>query len=168
VQAEIVLEESDTVCELQLIRKAAAFSEALPCDRIVFSRGYGDLWDKEEKLDSDILEFANVAEALINAEVQARVEELAAEESKRKAITLPGDGVPNERPAYYTNHHYDTADVMSSVFCNISNDTEFDQDKAMWVAFAMKHLLRAGLKGSAEVDLVKAYSYLRKALTDEF
>lgn len=76
-----------------------------------------------------------------------------------------------ENPAGIKPSHYDigidVAQVQELVAQNVLNAT-LDSKKALWVASALKHLLRIGLKDEVDLELKKAEDYLHRARTGHF
>lgn len=165
VWADIVLQDEDGVQELLIIRKAIEGNEALHRDRVVFSRAYDDLWKIDEKLASDVTEFTRIADHLVEHEVKAMYKEVEHIAAEKRGEIVAFEEPFIERPDHYSRTGYKPEDVIEEVYGNIHSEGAY---VAMWVAFAMKHLLRAGLKGDAKEDITKAYTYLRKALYDRF
>lgn len=86
-------------------------------------------------------------------------------------------------PNHYHSQPFNSSLVQETIFKNVlmSSETEVTKDlesleselnqsavKAMWVSFAVKHLLRAGLKDDVDLELKKAENYLHKARTGEW
>jgi hypothetical protein len=76
------------------------------------------------------------------------------------------------KPNHYHSQPFKSDVVQETIFKQICNvDTGWgviDPVKAMWVSFAVKHLLRAGLKDDVDIELLKAENYLHKARTGEW
>ena len=76
------------------------------------------------------------------------------------------------RPSHYHSQPFVSSLVQETIFKQIQmGDNKSVEDsgvKAMWVSFAVKHLLRAGLKDDVDVELKKAEDYLHKARTGDW
>ena len=84
------------------------------------------------------------------------------------------------RPSHYHDQPYDVAAIQEAVLKNIGSwvkpgdvgyvDAMMNSNaiKAMWVSFAVKHILRAGLKDDVDCELKKAENYLHRARTGEW
>ncbi len=74
------------------------------------------------------------------------------------------------RPNRYHEEGLIVCDIQERVYFNIINGKLFSAAKhlykvALWVTYALKHLLRLGNKDDIYVELFKAENYLRKART---
>lgn len=87
------------------------------------------------------------------------------------------------KPNHYHSQPFNSSLVQETIFTNILGSYVGDIPdgaeqiklaynkeaiKAMWVSFAAKHLLRAGLKDDVDIELKKAENYLHKARTGEW
>jgi len=70
------------------------------------------------------------------------------------------------RPKHYSSG-MDVAKIQEQVHENLLKDSD-NKKRAMWVSFAVKHLLRAGLKDDVDIELLKAENYLHRARTGEW
>ena len=75
--------------------------------------------------------------------------------------------VPNFRPDHYTSLSFKLDEIQETIAENCFKATG-DFKKALWTAFAVKHLGRLGLKDRVDLELKKAENYLHKARTGEW
>ena len=75
--------------------------------------------------------------------------------------------VLNFRPDHYTSLPFKLDEVQETIAENCFRATG-DFKKALWTAFAVKHLGRLGLKDRVDLELKKAENYLHKARTGEW
>jgi len=74
------------------------------------------------------------------------------------------------RPDRYHQKGMVVCDIQENVFFNIVQGKVFSTARflyrtALWVTYALKHLLRLGNKDDIYVEIFKAENYLRKART---
>ena len=76
------------------------------------------------------------------------------------------------QPSHYHSQPFKSDVVLETIFLNVLKSEIEDLMvptkgylKAHWVSFAVKHLLRAGLKDDVDCELLKAENYLHKART---
>lgn len=74
------------------------------------------------------------------------------------------------RPDRYHTDGMIVCDIQENVYFNIVKGASLNAAKklfisAIWVTYALKHLLRLGNKDDIYVELFKAENYLRKART---
>lgn len=79
------------------------------------------------------------------------------------------------RPSRYHNGIYEVATVQEEVAFNVmewlvakGRDAKAALKTAMWVTYALKHLLRCGTKDDVFLELKKAENYIHKARTGEW
>jgi hypothetical protein len=75
------------------------------------------------------------------------------------------------KPSHYHSQPFKSDLVQETIYSQIvhAGDKEhYCNVRAMWVSFAVKHLLRAGLKDDVDIELLKAENYLHKARTGEW
>lgn len=86
-------------------------------------------------------------------------------ESKETMATMPSHYHPG---TVFT----ETAQIQEYVNSNILNSGQYDdktrQDIALWAGYALKHLLRLGLKDDMKVELRKSENYCHRAVEKEW
>lgn len=108
--------------------------------------------------------------------------EMTATEAKECASKKEIQEPDSFKPSHYHSQPFDSSLVQETIYLNIAKSqvstVKTKKDfreiydslivKAMWVSFAVKHLLRAGLKDDVDIELKKAENYLHKARTGEW
>jgi hypothetical protein len=97
---------------------------------------------------------------------------------KRKFELMSAEEKLDTQPSHYHSQPFKSDVVQETIFENVRNGEIYaeisSEDetraavKAMWVSFAVKHLLRAGLKDDVNCELLKAENYLHKARTGQW
>lgn len=73
------------------------------------------------------------------------------------------------KPSHYHSQPFNSSIVQETIFLNMLKDEKRETHKrAMWTSYAVKHLLRCGLKDDIDIELKKAENYLHKARTGEW
>jgi hypothetical protein len=73
------------------------------------------------------------------------------------------------KPNHYHSQPFNSSLVQETIFLNMATDpSPVVMLRAMWTSYAVKHLLRCGLKDDINTELKKAENYLHKARTREW